>query len=130
VIRKFKVKVEDEVFLIEVEELDKDKVIQKETVKPVSEVIAPPPIPQVISAPPKTPKIAAAPGVITAPLPGKINTIAVKSGDALKRGNLLLLIEAMKMENELFAPYDCTVKKVFVSVGQMVEMGEQLLEIG
>ncbi|MEI6309180.1 MAG: biotin/lipoyl-containing protein, partial [bacterium] len=111
-------KVEDEVFLIEVEELEKDSVIQKETVKPVSEVIAPPPISQAISASPKTTKIAAALGVVTAPLPGKISTIQVKAGDTLKRGALLLLIEAMKMENELFAPYDCTVKKVFVSVGQ------------
>jgi biotin carboxyl carrier protein len=34
------------------------------------------------------------------------------------------------MENELFAPYDCTVKEVYVTVGQMVETGERLLEIG
>jgi biotin carboxyl carrier protein len=129
-IRKFKVKVDDEVFQIEVEELDKGGVISRETISPVSEPISPPTIAQMASPQQKATKSAAAPGVISAPLPGKISTIAVKEGDTLKRGGLLLLIEAMKMENELFAPYDCTVKKVFVTVGQMVEMGEQLLEIG
>ncbi|MEI6509362.1 MAG: biotin/lipoyl-containing protein [bacterium] len=129
-IRKFKVKVDDEVFQIEVEELEKVDASSRETISPVSEPIAPPSIAPMASPQPKTTKIAAAPGIITAPLPGKISTIQVKAGDTLQRGALLLLIEAMKMENELFAPYDCTVKKVFVSVGQMVEMGEQLLEIG
>ncbi len=129
-IRKFKVRVDDEVFQIEVEELDNGSVVSRETIEPAIEAIAPPSIPQMANPPLKVTKSAVALGVITAPLPGKISTIAVKAGDALQRGGLLLMIEAMKMENELFAPYDCTVKKVFVSVGQMVEMGDQLLEIG
>ncbi len=83
-----------------------------------------------VEAQPKPVKVAAALGIITAPLPGKVSSLEVKPGDVLKRGDLLLLIEAMKMENELFAPYDCTIKQVFVTVGQMVETGDRLLEIG
>lgn len=129
-IRIFKVKVDDEVFQIEVEELGNGSVVARETIRPTIEAIAPPTIPQMVNPPPKVTKSAVALGIITAPLPGKISSIAIKAGDVLQRGGLLLLIEAMKMENELFAPYDCTVKKVFVTVGQMVEMGDQLLEIG
>jgi biotin carboxyl carrier protein len=126
-IRKFRVKVEDETFQIEVEEIGATGNSSPVMAAPIEEVAMPV---DRAKEPPKPVKVAAALGIITAPLPGKVSSLEVKAGDALKRGDLLLLIEAMKMENELFAPYDCTVKEVFVTVGQMVETGERLLELG
>ena len=126
-IRKFRVKVEEETFQIEVEEIDAIGDPPPVETVPIEEIATPV---QRVEVQPKPIKVAAALGIITAPLPGKVSSLEVKAGDALKRGDLLLLIEAMKMENELFAPYDCTIKEVYVTVGQMVETGERLLEIG
>ncbi|MCX5974892.1 MAG: biotin/lipoyl-binding protein [Coprothermobacterota bacterium] len=125
-IRKFRVKVEDETFQIEVEEIGAIGNPFSVTA-PIEEIAAPV---YRVEAQPKSVKVAAALGIITAPLPGKVSSLEVKPGDVLKRGDLLLLIEAMKMENEMFAPYDCTIKQAYVTVGQMVETGDRLLEIG
>jgi glutaconyl-CoA decarboxylase len=126
-IRKFRVKVEDETFQIEVEEIGAIGNPSPVLTAPIEEIATPV---HRVEAQPKPVKVAAALGIITAPLPGKVSSLEVKPGDALKRGDLLLLIEAMKMENEMFAPYDCTIKEVYVTVGQMVETGDRLLEIG
>jgi glutaconyl-CoA decarboxylase len=126
-IRKFRVKVEDETFQIEVEEIGVSGNPSPVMTAPIEEIATPV---DRVEAQPKPVKVAAALGIITAPLPGKVSSLEVKPGDVLKRGDLLLLIEAMKMENELFAPYDCTIKQVFVTIGQMVETGDRLLEIG
>jgi biotin carboxyl carrier protein len=126
-IRKFRVKVEDETFQIEVEEIGAMGNPSPVMAVPIEETATPA---GRLEAQTKPVKVAAALGIITAPLPGKVSSLEVKPGEALKRGDLLLLIEAMKMENELFAPYDCTVKEVYVTVGQMVETGDRLLEIG
>ena len=58
------------------------------------------------------PKAAASANSITAPLPGSITAVNVKAGDAVKAGDTLLIIEAMKMENEVMAPADGTVKEI------------------
>jgi glutaconyl-CoA decarboxylase len=126
-IRKFRVKVEDETFQIEVEEIGTSGNPSPVMTVPIEEIAT---AVRRVEAQPKPVKVATALGIITAPLPGKVSSLEVKPGDALKRGDLLLLIEAMKMENEMFAPYDCTIKEVYVTVGQMVETGERLLEIG
>lgn len=66
---------------------------------------------------------------VCAPLPGNILTINVAPGDAVHEGDVLLLIEAMKMENEVVSPTDGTVSAIHVSSGQMVNTGDLLLEI-
>ena len=74
------------------------------------------------------PAPAAAPGgvTITSPMPGKILGIKAAAGTAVKRGQVILLLEAMKMENEIVAPQDGTVASVNVAVGDMVEPGAVL----
>ena len=67
--------------------------------------------------------------VLKAPLPGKITHVAVTPGDAVDRGDTLLVIEAMKMENELKAATAGTVSEVHVSVGQAVNPGDLLIVI-
>ena len=58
------------------------------------------------------------------PITGKITSVNVKEGDSVKEGDVLCLIEAMKMENPILAPVSGKVTKVGVSAGQVVETGE------
>jgi len=63
------------------------------------------------------------------PLPGKILKVFAARGKAFKRGDTLLTIEAMKMENEILAPRDCVIGEVHVGVNQSVKTGEPLLRL-
>ena len=81
-------------------------------------------------------KPAAAPVVPTAgsekivsPMPGNILNVNVKVGDSVKKGQVLLILEAMKMENEIMAPKDGTVTAVNVQKGSTVESGALLVTI-
>jgi biotin carboxyl carrier protein len=66
---------------------------------------------------------------IPAPLPGLVLDMLVKEGDAVKAGQTLLVMEAMKMENQIQAPFDGTVKKIFVQKGANISEGDKLIEI-
>ncbi|MGI8926503.1 MAG: biotin/lipoyl-containing protein [Tepidiformaceae bacterium] len=70
---------------------------------------------------------AAAMGAVTAQIAGRILSVRVKAGDSVKRGDLLLLLEAMKMENEIRSPADGLVKEVHVAEGARVAEGDTLL---
>jgi pyruvate carboxylase len=67
---------------------------------------------------------------IAAPMPGAISTVAVKAGQAVKAGDVLLTIEAMKMETALHAPHDGKVAEVLVSPGSQIDAKDLLLVIG
>jgi len=58
------------------------------------------------------------------PITGKITSVNVKAGDMVKEGDILCLIEAMKMENPILAPVSGKVTKIDISAGQVVETGE------
>ncbi len=64
---------------------------------------------------------------ITAPMPGTILKVNAAQGDAVKAGQVLIVLEAMKMENEILAPRDGTVKQVITSKGSSVDTGAPLL---
>jgi glutaconyl-CoA decarboxylase len=66
---------------------------------------------------------------LKAPMPGKITHVAVQAGDRVARGDTLLVIEAMKMENEFKAGADGTVTEVRVSPGQAVNPGDVLVVV-
>lgn len=66
---------------------------------------------------------------IKAPMPGIILDVAVQAGDEIKKGDYLLVLEAMKMENSLSAPRDGVVKSVLVKKGQTVEKNQLLIEM-
>ena len=86
------------------------------------------------AAPVAAPKAPAAPvatgtqgGVkVNAPMPGKILAVKANAGQAVKKGDVLLVLEAMKMENEVVAPEDGTVASINVAVGDSVEAGSVL----
>ena len=75
---------------------------------------------------------AAAAGAVTvkAPMPGNILDVKVKAGASVKAGDVLVILEAMKMENEIMAPCDGTVTSVSVTKGAAVESGALLCTIG
>lgn len=65
---------------------------------------------------------------LLAPLPGKIFDVKVSNGTKVKKGDLLLIIEAMKLENEILAPRDGVIKRLNKNKGESVASGESLLE--
>ena len=83
------------------------------------------------AAPAPAPKaaapVAAGATTVSAPMPGKVLSINVKAGDAVKSGDVLLILEAMKMQNEIMAPADGTVSDVRVSAGQTVATGDVMI---
>ena len=64
---------------------------------------------------------------VNAPMPGNILKVAVTAGQAVKEGDLLVVLEAMKMENEIFAPKAGTVAQVLVAKGATVDTGATLV---
>ena len=64
---------------------------------------------------------------VNAPMPGTILDVKVAQGQAVKKGDVLLILEAMKMENEILAPQDGTVAQVTVSKGASVNSGDALV---
>ncbi len=83
-----------------------------------------------VSAPaaPKAAPVAAA-GATVSPMPGTILKVNVKEGDTVKAGDSVVILEAMKMENDITAPKDGVVKKLFVNEKQTVAKGEALFEV-
>ena len=66
-------------------------------------------------------------GSLFAPTPGKIIKVNVKEGDKVMRGTILLIVEAMKMENNIVAPHDAIIEKIAVKEGDMVDSDVQLV---
>ena len=88
------------------------------------------------TAPAAAPAAAAAPVVtgageaVNAPMPGNILKVNVTNGQAVKEGDVLVVLEAMKMENEIMAPKNGTVTQVLVQKGSTVDTGAPLVVIG
>jgi len=68
-------------------------------------------------------------GELTAPMPGQVRAVNVSEGDAVAKGQTLLVLEAMKMEIRVHAPRGGVVRKLFVKEGQTVEREQRLIEI-
>ena len=112
--KKYRVNVNGTVYEVELEEM---------TGAPAAAPVAAP-----------APSAAAAPAAggekVTSPMPGTILSVNVAAGDAVKRGQVLMILEAMKMENEIMAPRDGKVTAVAVTKGAAVESGALLCTIG
>ncbi|MBQ9247746.1 MAG: biotin/lipoyl-binding protein [Ruminococcus sp.] len=105
---------------VQVEELGADAV-----------AAAPAPAPAKTAAPKAAPKATAGAGEkVAAPMPGTIVSVNVSNGQSVKAGDVLVVLEAMKMENEIKAPSDGTITSVVVAKGESVDTGATLVTIG
>ena len=69
-------------------------------------------------------------GVVTSPMPGRVVKNLVATGDTVLKGQGVVVVEAMKMENELKAPFDGVIIKTFADSGDLVDAGAPLVELG
>ena len=69
-------------------------------------------------------------GGLVSPMPGRVRKVLVAAGDAVKKGDVLLILEAMKMEHSIRSPRDGRVTKVAFAEGDLVDAGVELVEIG
>lgn len=126
--RTFLIKVNGHLYEVEVEETT-----GAQTAAPSAYAAAPAPAPMAEPQAQSARKTVSVPqgGVeVTSPLPGTVLSVKVTVGDAVKKGDVLVLIEAMKMENEIMAPQDGKVLAVAASRDDSVDTGDLLLVIG
>lgn len=108
----------------EVEVNESEAVLLSESAAPVAAPVAAPAAP-VASAPAAAP-VAADGTKVASPMPGTILSVAVSVGQSVKAGDVLMVLEAMKMENDIVAPCDATVKQILVSKGSTVNTDDIL----
>lgn len=129
--KKFNITVNGTAYDVEVEEVRGGAAAAPRATAPAPKAA---PAPAAAPAPKAAPAPAAAPaggaGTISAPMPGKIIDVKVSVGQAVKAGDTLLILEAMKMQNEIPAVSDGTVKSINVSAGQSVKAGDPMIEVG
>ncbi|MBR4129421.1 MAG: biotin/lipoyl-binding protein [Bacteroidaceae bacterium] len=106
-------------------EMVADFVAAKAEVTPKPAPAAPAPV----AAPAPAPSAPAGAKTVTAPLPGTITKVTVKVGDTVNAGDTVLLMEAMKMENNITAEFGGTVKAILVETGNQVQSGQALVEL-
>ena len=132
---KYKVTLNGRTYEVEVEAGKAMLLDEYEAIVPAAApVAAPAAAPAPVATPAAAPAPAAAAPVagdaVTAPMPGNILKVNVTPGQAVKEGDVLVVLEAMKMENEILAPKACTVKQVLVSKGSTVDTGATLVVLG
>ena len=143
--KKFKFTISGKPYEVEVQNIEGNKAtvnvngteyqveMEEQAAPVVAPVVRPVAKPTPSSSAPAAPKPAAASGSgykMAAPLPGTIMQIFVKQGDAVKKGDKLLMYEAMKMENNLLAEADGTITAINCRQGDNVLQGDTLIVIG
>ena len=129
---KYKVTLNNRVYEVEVEKGEAMLVDEYEAKAPVAPA---PAVQSVVPAAPAPAPVAAASTAgltgepVKAPMPGNVLKITVTEGQEVQEGDVVIVLEAMKMENEITAVRTGTVSKILVSKGQLVETGAVLLTI-
>lgn len=120
--KNYRITVNGKTYDVTVEETDGVSAPVQEEVKPSQ-----PSAPQSKQAAPAAPATGKA--NVTAPMPGTVLKVNVSNGQSVKKGDVLLVLEAMKMENEITSPEDGTVASVAVAKGASVNSGDLLVVI-
>lgn len=129
---KYKVTLNGKTYEVEVEHGKATLLDEYEAIAPAPAAVSAPAEPAlapVQSAPAPAPVSLADGETISAPMPGNIIRVDVKEGDKVTSGQILVILEAMKMENEIVATKDGTVAQVVTSKGAVVETGSPLIVI-
>ncbi len=127
---KYKITLNGRTYEVEVEAGKAMLLDEYEAIAPAPVAAAPAAAPVAAAAPaaaPAAPAVTGAGEAVTAPMPGNILKVNVNVGDKVKEGQCLVVLEAMKMENEIMAPKDATVTQVVVSKGSTVDTGAPLV---
>ena len=130
---KYKVTLNGRTYEVEVEAGKAMLLSEYEAIAPAPAAAAPvaaAPAAAPAAAAPAAPVVTGAGETVNAPMPGNILKVNVANGQAVKAGTVLVVLEAMKMENEIMAPKDGTVTQVLVSKGSTVDTGAPLVVIG
>jgi biotin carboxyl carrier protein len=99
---------------------------------PVAPVISAAPVPPapVVAAPKAASAAGSAGAIVLAPMPGKVIAVKVNIGDSVKKGQELLIMEAMKMHNPILAAREGIIHELLVKVNDSVQSGQKLLSVG
>ena len=129
---KYKVTLNGRTYEVEVEAGKAMLLDEYEAIAPAPVAAAPVAAPAVApaAAPAAAPAVIGAGDPVNAPMPGTILKVNVTQGQAVKEGDVLCVLEAMKMENEIMAPKAGTVAQVVTSKGAYVNTGDTLVVIG
>ena len=130
---KYKVTLKGKTYEVEVNQGEAMLLDEYEAYAPAPAAVPAPAAPAAAPAAPAAapaPVAAAAGEQVLSPMPGTIVKINVKAGQAVKSGEVLAVLEAMKMENEIMAPHDATVVQVLVDVGSKVDTGTPIIVLG
>ena len=130
---KYKVTLNGRTYEIEVEAGKAMCLAEYEAVAPAAAPVAAPvaaPAAAPVAAPAAAPVVTGAGETVSAPMPGTILKVNVTEGQAVNAGDVLVVLEAMKMENEIMAPKAGTVTQVVTSKGANVDTGAPLVVIG
>lgn len=128
--KTFNVTVNGKSYEVQVEEVKSNQPASKAPSAPKAVSTTPAPAPVAAPTPQAAPTVAAGANTVNAPMPGKVIAVAVTVGQTVKKGDLLLTLEAMKMENEIFAQADAVVSEVLVEAGQTVPAGGPMIVLG
>ena len=130
-LRKFKITIDGKTYLVEMEEIGGAPAAQPAPAAPATPAATPTPAPATPAASaPAAPVAPTGEGeVVTAPMPGTVTKILVKDGDTVTENQPLMILEAMKMENEIVAPKAGTIGQVFATLNQNVNSGDNLISI-
>lgn len=129
----YKVTLNGKIYEVEVEK--GEAVIQAEyeaalpTAAPQAAPAAAAPLASAPAAAPAAPKAQAGENTVPSPLPGNINAVNFSVGQTVKAGDVVIILEAMKMENEIVAPKGGTLTKLYVQKGAVVNTGDPLFDV-
>lgn len=126
-LRKFKISIDGKEYLVEMEELGVPAMQEERATTSVTEPKPAPTLPTMMPPQAKNSTVSSESQLLTAPMPGTILKLLVDPGESVSANQPVMILEAMKMENEIVAPTDGHVAEILVQVGTIVNASDPLI---